>query len=215
MRIGRPASDEAASVSNTFRYVARADRCGCSREEPRHDLLLSISSEKKSGMSALCHVERHREAQARLRPMGTRRDDTMRSPAEKPSDRKSISRKPRGLPLTSYGRLRWLRWSKFSCSAACDVPELRVRDFVSQREDALLGAVERRAVCPSVPPTRRPRPPSPRRSRRRRIARSRTMARVPFDLHRGGHQLGELAQVRRPTDRVELLAARPPARSAR
>ena len=88
-----------------------------------------------------------------------------------------------------------------------DVSELSIRGFVAQCEDALLGAIERERDIRRFAV----RVGRDRGRRAQEAAQDRAVAHdagVTFDLDRCGHELGELAQVGRASDAVELLAAR-------
>jgi hypothetical protein len=86
-----------------------------------------------------------------------------------------------------------------------DVTQLRVRGLIAQREDALLRAIERERDVRrlAVRVGRDGGRGAEQSTQDRAVAHD---ARVPFDLDRRGHELGELAEVRRPPDAVELLA---------
>ncbi|MGH2492597.1 MAG: hypothetical protein ACRDF9_13955, partial [Candidatus Limnocylindria bacterium] len=75
-----------------------------------------------------------------------------------------------------------------------DVPELRVRGLVAQGEDALLGAVERERYVRrfAIGIRRDGRRRAEQATQDRAVAHD---ARMPLDLDRGGHELGQLAQV--------------------
>src|SRR6266481_5897240 len=94
-------------------------------------------------MAALGHVEGHREAQARLADRGARRDDDEVAGGEALGVEVDLAETGRDTahfvrslhPLTQVVEVLLQR--------GLDVSELRVRGFVAQREDALLGAIER------------------------------------------------------------------------
>ena len=158
-------------------------------------------------MPSLGHVEGHREREARLADRRACRDDDEIAGGEALGVEVDLA-EARGdaahfvrllHPLTQVVEVLLQR--------RLDVPELRVRGFVAQREDALLGAIEYEryvrglSVCVG----------RDRRRRAEKAAQDRAVAhdaRVPFDLDRSGHKLGELAQIRRPADPIQLLAAR-------